>query len=263
MTKSLERIGKTVELAIEEALAELGVHEDEALIEVLDEGESGGLLGFGRRPARVRVSIETDEEDVPEPLPEDPLSFEDDEDDLVEEERTEERRPKPKSTRKTDRTPLNEEERAAAEDQALDFITGVLKNLGVHGKIASYFDDEGSLRIDVTGKDIGNVIGRRGETLEALQYLASLAINRQSEKYLRLILDIGRYRERRMRSLRQQAQRSASRVMRSGRRYVMEPMNPAERRQIHMALADFEGVQTQSEGEDPSRSVVILPDADA
>lgn len=249
MKQSIERMGKTVDEAIQAALKELAITEDEALIEVLDEGEAGGLLGFGRRSARVRVSrvgAEEETEDISEE--ETTVTYSEEDEDADE-------HPERKGAED-----LTDAEREEAENRAVDFVAGVLQSLDIHGRISSYYDDDACLRIDVTGKDIGNAIGRRGETLEALQYLVTLSVNRKSDHYVRVILDIGKYRERRIRTLRQQARRCAGRVLHTGRRYVMEPMSPAERRQVHMALADFQGVTTYSEGVEPRRSVVIAPD---
>lgn len=288
MKQSIERMAKTVDEAIQLGLSELGITEDEALIEVLDEGEAGGLLGFGRRPALVRVSrvdemgellddeaddaeLESDEAELASEEEDFACEADDEQEDLEEAGAWDEndrssrrghgrRREREEDSRRVNGLELDEEEKVRLENLAVDFVTNVLGSLDIHGKISTFYDSEGCLRIEVSGRDIGNAIGRRGETLEALQYLTTLAVNRQRDDYLRVILDIGQYRERRVRSLRQQARRSAGRVLHTGRRVVMDPMSASERRQIHMALADFEGVTTYSEGAEPNRCVVIAPD---
>lgn len=289
MKQSIERMAKTVDEAIQLGLSELGITEEDALIEVLDEGEVGGLLGFGRRPALVRVSRVNEMGEPLDDVEADDVELESNEADLVSEEedfageagddqedleeagasdendRSSRRgrgrgRDREEDSRRVNGLELDDEEKEHLENLAVDFVTNVLGSLDIHGKISTFYDSEGCLRIEVSGQDIGNAIGRRGETLEALQYLTTLAVNRQREDYLRVILDIGQYRERRVRSLRQQARRSAGRVLHSGRRVVMDPMPASERRQIHMALADFEGVTTYSEGAEPNRCVVIAPD---
>lgn len=272
MNNQVDKFAKTVDEAIEQSLQDLGIDIDDAVIEVLDEGEPGGLLGFGRRPAHVRVSraypqpeeeiatrVEDDtplnprstepdlarEDDTPEPDEE--LSS--DEDDLYEEASREE-----SENRRSD---FSAEEKVQLENQAVEFVATVLQNLDIHGKISSYYADDGCLRIDVSGDDLGNAIGRRGETLYAIQYLTTLAINKDPERYQRVYVDIDFYRDRRIHQLRQSARKSAERVLKSGKRYVLRPMSAGDRRQVHLALADFQGIVTYSEGEEPRRSVVI------
>ena len=273
----VEKLGKTVDEAIEDALAELKADYDEVIIEVLDEGDAGGLLGFGRRPARVRLSLadpagaseegepRSDDYDEESPLDGDSDSSEPDEDAFLEEDYDddfsdddfEEAPDEDKQGKHPGRLPYSEEEREVLEDRAVEFVANVLQNLDIHGRISSFFADDGSLHVEVSGDNLGNAIGRQGETLYALQYLTTLVINQDHTRYQRLVLDIDHYRDRRMRQLRQQARRSAERVLKSGRRYVMKPMNAAERRQIHLALADFQGIVTYSEGQEPKRCVVI------
>lgn len=265
MKNIVERMAKTVDEAIAEGLSELNITAEEAIIEVLDEGEAGGLLGFGRRPARVRVTraealVEEETEEESFDYFDEDESEDDFYDDSPEDEEDEElERPE----RKREDSPLSEDAKERAEETAVEFVATVLQSLGIHGRISSYYDDDDTLRIDVSGNDMGNAIGRRGETLYALQYLTTQAVNRGNDEYIRLSLDIGRYHERRIRNLRSDARRCAGKVLRSGRRFVMNPMNPAERRQVHMALADFEGIHTYSEGNEPKRKVVIAPSDDA
>lgn len=248
MNKSVEVSAKTVDQAIEDALAQLGVSVDDAVIEVLDEGGSG-ILGFGRRAAKVRVSA-----DVEESAAEEPAGADDEREDRDDESRD----------RAETREPLTEAEllelRKDRELKAVNFIAEVLNSLGIHGRMASVFDEEGTLHIDVTGEDLGNAIGRKGETLNALQYLTTLAINREPGEYTRVYLDVDGYRARRNRNLINNAKRSAERVARNGRKFTLEPMGPAERRQVHIALQDFEGITTYSEGDEPNRRVVIAPE---
>ena len=289
MNNSVEKLAKTVDEAIEEALADLGIASEDAIIEVLDEGDPGGLLGFGRRPARVRVTSvveETaaepeqiyesyseessapaypydanyeDEEPVDDYAPTDENYGEDEADQDYEdyeevEDSTDQADSSAEHHAAEDYSP---EEKAVLEDKAVEFVANILQNLGIHGRISSFYADDGSLQIDVSGDDLGNAIGRRGETLDAIQYLTTLAINQDHDRYQRVYLDIDYYRDRQMKQLRQKARRSAEKVLKTGRPYVMNPMTPAERRQIHLALADFQGITTYSEGQEPQRSVVI------
>ena len=234
MGKFVEKTAKTVQIAINEALEELGATPDDVIIEVLDEGEGGGLLGIGRRPARVRVSLDTDSEAVQEE-PETPEYYGDD--------------------------AYSGDPETPEEAETTAYVASILSGIGIHGKISSYRED-GTLYIDVNGNDCGAAIGRHGETLEAIQYLASLVANKVSQERIRVILDIGGYRRRRESTLINMAERAAEKVVRSGRNFALEPMNPAERRIVHSALQTYPGVTTFSEGEEPDRHVIIAPSAE-
>lgn len=293
MYKSVEKSARTIDEAIQQALDELNISMDEALVEVLRQPEPGGLLGLGRKDAIVRVSVEESEDEAEaeaEASPEQYSAYaseseaETESDQPFNRERKEgrsyERSRKRRSyerneayERKADYSEaaeavedeepeLTAEEqalRAEAEEQAVDFVTMILRSLEIHGKLASYYNKEGHLCIDVDGDNIGNAIGRRGDTLRAIQYLTGLVLNREREEYIRVQVDIGHYRERRREALRREACRLASRVRRSGRKYRMDSMSSAERRLVHLTLADFPGVETYSEGYDPDRRVVIVP----
>ncbi|MHB8961607.1 MAG: RNA-binding cell elongation regulator Jag/EloR [Saccharofermentanales bacterium] len=224
MSISVEKTGRNIQEAIQAALDELNASEEDVVIEVLDEGGEGGILGIGRKDAKVRVSVEEAASSV---------YYGDDENYTGD--------------------PQTEEESVAAE-----FVSKVLAGIGVRGNISSHSDEE-AIYVDVTGKDVGAVIGRHGETLDAIQYLTNLVINRHSESRQRVIVDISGYRRRREESLKSLAERTAEKVVRIGKSYEMEPMNAAERRIIHFALQDFPGVTTFSEGEEPERCVIISP----
>jgi len=235
MAISIEKTGKSVQQAINDALDEMGLSVDDVIIEVLDEGESG-LLGLGRRPARVRVTAEEQPAAAGEPS-ETAEYFGDDEEYAGDPETPE-------------------------EAEASAYVAAILSGIGIHGKISSYRDGD-TLHIDVSGQDCGAAIGRHGETLEAIQYLASLVANKYSEDRVRVILDIGGYRRRRENALISMAERAADKVVRSGMQYNLDPMTPAERRIIHSTLQSFPGVTTFSEGEEPERHVVIAPSQDS
>lgn len=243
MERTIETTGKTVEQAIQEALEELGVKEDLALIEVLDEGETGGLLGFGRRPARVRVSVDDNKVQVSEKASE--------------------------LKRKTDaeedesgwKVALDDRGFVPAENAALDYIEAIFSGIGIHGRIESYMGEDESLHIDVLGSDCGVAIGRHGETLEAIQYLTNIVANRWVDDHLRVVVDVAGYRSRREQRLRQQAKKTAERVLDTGRESRLKPMSPAERRIVHLSLRETEGITTYSEGTEPRRYVVISPTA--
>ena len=131
------------------------------------------------------------------------------------------------------------------------------KLMGVDVSITPRRDEEGNLRVDMHGDTLGILIGRRGETLDALQYLTSLFVNRGQENYVRVTLDTENYRAKREEALTRLANRMANRAVKTGRKVVMEPMNPYERRILHSALQGNDAVTTHSEGDEPNRHVVI------
>ncbi|MBP7401394.1 MAG: protein jag [Clostridia bacterium] len=235
MAISVEKSAKTVQEAIDSALQELGASVEDVVIEVLDEGESG-ILGIGRKPARVLVTLDG-AVSAPAAAPVETEYYGDDEE-------------------------YGSEVETPEETEAVNFVSRVLAGIGIRGQISSYREDS-TIFIDVNGSDVGAVIGRRGESLDALQYLSTLVACKNSEERVRVVLDIGGYRRRREESLVSLAERTAAKVARSGSRYSLEPMNPAERRVIHTALQGYPGVMTFSEGVDPERRVIVAPAEDA
>ena len=143
------------------------------------------------------------------------------------------------------------------EGKAQSFLLDVTRLMGVNVTVNARRDEEGNVRVDMFGDTLGVLIGRRGETLDALQYLTSLYVNRGQEGYTRVTLDTENYRAKREEALRRLANRMANRAVKTGRKVVMEPMNPYERRILHSALQQNEAVTTHSEGEEPNRHVVI------
>lgn len=144
-------------------------------------------------------------------------------------------------------------------EKALAFLRDLLHHMGLDPVITGQANEE-SVDLHIQGDDLGILIGRRGQTLESLQYITSLAVNRQGGEWMRINLDIGDYRAKREETLRSLAQRAAMKVEASGRRVALDAMSAAERRIVHQELQNFEGVMTQSEGQDPYRRVVILPE---
>lgn len=143
-------------------------------------------------------------------------------------------------------------------ESGIEFLTELLAQMNIPATVSGTSDEE-SVELQINGEDLGILIGRKGQTLDSLQYLTSLAVNRQGGEWVRINLDIGDYRAKREESLRSLAQRAAIKVESSGRRVALDPMNAAERRIVHQELQEFTGVVTQSEGQDPYRRVVILP----
>ncbi len=259
MAVSIEKSGKTVQHAINDALDELNVSADDVVIEVLDEGESGGLLGIGRKPAKVRVTLEEAEisddnqdystQDATDAAQSDDTYYGD----------SEENTDELNEAQMTDGDSYEAEAETPEEAEATSYIASILSGIGIHGRISSY-REENTVYVDVSGEDCGAAIGRRGETLDAIQYLATLVANRVSEERMRVILDIDGYRRRREDSLISMAERMAEKVTQTGKPCRLQPMSPAERRIVHSSLQNFEGVTTYSEGDDPQRHVVITPE---
>ena len=238
MLKTVTKTAKTVDEAVEAAISELGCTKEQAQIEVVSEGSEGGFLGVGRKDAEVKVSFDdgADEE----------ASFEE-ADDADDEEYY------------GDDENFEGDAVSEAEDAAANFVAEVLSGIGIHGNMDSYREDD-TIYISVTGSDCGAAIGRHGETLEAITYMTNLIANKHSEGRVHVHLDVGGYRKHREQIIKNLADKAVSRVKRSGRKVVMEPMTPSERRIVHSYLQGVNGVTTHSEGEEPSRCVVVTPD---
>ncbi|MBR3057700.1 MAG: protein jag [Clostridiales bacterium] len=236
MKKTIEKTAKSVDEAIDLALSELGVEREDALVEVVEE-EKSGFLGLGAKGATVRVTADIDDDDVSDA---EESASEDEEEDVY----------------YGDDESFEGDEAGEAEDAAVSFVADVLSGIGIHGKLDSYREDD-VIYITVNGQDCGAAIGRHGETLDSISYLTNLVANRHSEERLRVVLDIGGYRKHREEVLISMAHKAANHVLRNKRAFVMEPMNPAERRIVHAELQSVKGVTTHSEGEEPNRKVVV------
>lgn len=153
--------------------------------------------------------------------------------------------------------PAEQADRATPAGKAQEFLQQVTQMMGVNVAVAVSTDEEGNVRADMEGDTLGILIGRRGETLDALQYLTSLQVNKGQQEYTRVTLDTENYRAKREEALVRLANRMANRAQKTGRKVSMEPMNPYERRILHSALQDNPAVTTHSEGEEPNRHVVI------
>jgi spoIIIJ-associated protein len=240
MLKTVTKTAKTVDEAVEAAIAELGCTKEQAKIEVISEGSEGGFLGVGRKDAEVKVSFDDGVE--AEATVADDASDDDD-------------------TYYGDDESFEGDAVSEAEDAAANFVAEVLSGIGIHGNMDSYREDD-TIYISVTGSDCGAAIGRHGETLEAITYMTNLIANKHSEGRVHVHLDVGGYRKHREQIIKNLADKAVSRVKRSGRKVVMEPMTPSERRIVHSYLQGIKGVTTHSEGEEPSRCVVVTPEED-
>ncbi len=261
--RSVESSAKTMEEAVTLGLEKLGVSFSDVKIDILDEG-SKGFLGFlGGKPVVVRLTVREDEEAVQMPS----VTMDAPKTDR----KKEAKKPAPKKTeaavkaepkaetiaRPAPKAAQAEVAPGSAEEKARTFLADVTRLMGVEVTINVHRDDEGNVRVDMFGDTLGILIGRRGETLDALQYLTSLYVNRGQEEYTRVTLDTENYRAKREEALRRLANRMANRCVKTGRKVVMEPMNPYERRILHSALQQNDAVTTHSEGEEPNRHVVI------
>jgi len=250
---TLEIIAPTVNEAIEKGLAELELGRDAVDIEILDEG-SRGLFGLGSHQARVRLIVKSIDD---EPAASDIMR--DFSEELFSETVEEEAAIKPIRI-----PPANAKEEIPLH-VAQETVSELLGKMRVQAQVdASYgeVDDVRGTRailVDVTGKDLSVLIGKRSETLNALQYIARLIVSKELGENITLVIDVEGYRTRRERQLRQLAHRMAEQAIKTGRKQTLEPMPPNERRIIHMELRDDGHVTTESIGEEPHRKVTIIP----
>lgn len=205
--KSVEKIGRSQEEAVAEALQELGVGPDQVRVEVLEEVANKGLLGFlgGGKTVKVRVTVKED-----------------------------------------------------LGQAAGLFLREMLVNMGVLAQV-EVFRRKDNTTLNINGKDLGILIGKHGQTLDAIQYLVNLSVNKDQPEKERIIVDVEGYRHRREETLKKLALRMADKVKRENKKQVLEPMSPHERRIIHATLQNYKEVYTYSEGEDPYRHVIISP----
>lgn len=271
MIRTQEATGKTVDEARTNACALLGVEKDDINVsyEVLEMPQKTGFLGLKLTPAKVRVSVELPDEpaaapaapvEEPAPVVEEkaaPVAAEP----VVEETAPEapaavEEPAAPASEGEEVEVPLNIEENAKVK-AAVDYLKDVIEKMGVQDVKFSAVQKGEATIIRLDGEKMGALIGRRGETMESLSYLASLVANRLEGDYIKLGLDVAGYRDKRESDLTALAQRIGAKVRRTGRSFAMEPMNPYERRIIHSAIGKMEGVRSESKGEGRDRRVVI------
>ena len=282
MIRTQEATGKTVDEARAKACALLGVQAEDMNVsyEVLEMPQKTGFLGLKLTPAKVRVSVE--EPDAPK-APEAPAAAEApapveekvevpaapaaEEAAPAEEPKTEEAAPAaeaaPAEEAEEVEVPINIEENSKVK-AAVEYLQEVITRMGVNDVTFSAVQKGEATIIRLDGEKLGALIGRRGETMESLSYLASLVANRLEGDYIKLGLDVAGYRDKRESDLTALAQRIGAKVRKTGRSFAMEPMNPYERRIIHSAIGKMEGVRSESKGEGRDRRVVIYstaPDA--
>ena len=281
MIRTQEATGKTVDEARAKACALLGVQADDLNVsyEVLEMPQKTGFLGLKTTPAKVRVSVEepdapaapvVEEKVEPEVKPvaeetpaEEPKAEEPAAAPVAEETAPVEAAADPAAEGEEPEVPINIEENAKVK-AAVDYLKEVIALMGVENVTFSAVQKGEATIIRLDGEKLGALIGRRGETMESLSYLASLVANRLEGDYIKLGLDVAGYRDKRESDLTALAQRIGAKVRKTGRSFAMEPMNPYERRIIHSAIGKMEGVRSESKGEGRDRRVVIYstaPDA--
>ena len=310
MEKTIITSGKTIDLAIEAALTQLGLDRDSVSVTVLQQAKAG-FLGFGAQPAKVQVAYE-----APDPVPEkvekpksalgsasrskpkaaapvkkpeapkapetpkapkapeapkvekkpEPVKTEKPKQEKKAEPKAEkpakapkaERKPEPKLDKKVEApkeyTPA---EAGSVEEKIETFIKGLLEHMDSTAVPHAWKENENTYRVDLVGDDLGYLIGRRGDTLDAIQHLANYTVNRDVEGHIRINVDAESYRQKREDSLRRYARKKAQQVLKNRRRTTLEPMNAYERHVIHASLQDMDNITTHSTGTEPNRRVVI------
>lgn len=262
-----EKWGTDVEEAVKLALIDLKLERDEVEVTVLEE-PSKGFFGIGSKLAKVRVEPkkkvveETAVSEMKSEIKEEqPSTIEEtaESDKALEQRKTEKRKKdrKKKEKKKTIIPREPEENMVEVEDHpALSFLKDLTEKMGLNLDITAKTGSS-SVYLNIKGKDSGTVIGKRGQTLDAIQYLTSLVVNKENEKYIRVVVDAENYRAKREKTLEQLANRLADKVVKTKKSVRLEPMNPYERKVIHATLQSNPNVTTKSEGEEPYRRVII------
>ncbi len=277
MEKTIIVTGKTIDEAIENALTQLGLDRDNVSVQVLAQAKAG-FLGIGAAPAKVEVTYE-----APDPAPKVALSSASrskpkakpvvkPEEPKPQSPKEEVSKPAPKAeTSKPapkERKPKVEQPKAApkeyapaapgsVEEKIEVFLKGLLEHMGSAAVPHAWKEEENTYMVELTGEDLGYLIGRRGDTLDALQHLANYTVNRGVEGHIRINVDAECYRQKREDSLRRYAHKKAQQVLKAHRRTTLEPMNAYERHVIHATLQDTDRITTYSVGTEPNRRVVI------
>ncbi len=303
MEKTIITSGKTIDLAIEAALNQLGLDRDSVSVQVIQQAKAG-FLGFGAQPAKVQVTYDAPDpapvaekpksalgsasrskpkasgqpvkkpdapkpEVKPEPVkPEAPKQEKKAEKKVEKTEKKQDKAEK-KVEKKQEKTEKKAEKKVEApkeytpaeagsvEEKIEVFIKGLLEHMNSNAVPHAWKVDANTYKVDLVGDDLGYLIGRRGDTLDAIQHLANYTVNRDVEGHIRINVDAECYREKREDSLRRYARKKAQQVLKARRRTTLEPMNAYERHVIHAALQDMENITTHSTGVEPNRRVVI------
>ncbi len=272
MEKTIVTTGKTIDEAIENALNQLGLERDNVSVQVLAQAKAG-FLGIGATPAKVEVTYE-----APDPTPKVALSSASrskpkakpavkPEEPKAEAPKAapkaEAPKPQPKAEApKPKAAPVAPKEYAPAAPGSIEekievFLKGLLEHMGSNAVPHAWKEEDNTYMVELTGEDLGYLIGRRGDTLDALQHLANYTVNRGIDGHIRINVDAECYRQKREDSLRRYANKKAQQVLKAHRRTTLEPMNAYERHVIHATLQDTDRITTYSVGTEPNRRVVI------
>ena len=303
MEKTFVATGKTIDLAIESALAQLKLDRDSVSVQVLQQAKSG-FLGLGAQPAKVQVTYEAPDEapaapkvalssasrkpkpaapaavkapEMPKPAPkaveEKPAAKAVEEKPAVKAAEPKKEAPKPAAPKqerpprapkapRQPKPPVEQKQYAPApegsvEERIEQFLKGLLEHMDSKAVPHCWKESGSTYQVELVGEDLGYLIGRRGDTLDAIQHLCNYAVNRDVEGHIRVNVDAEAYRQKREESLRRYARKKAQQVLKARRRTTLEPMNAYERHVIHAALQDMENITTHSTGVEPNRCVVI------
>ena len=290
MEKTLTATGKSIDLAIEAALAQLGLTRDDVSVQVLQQAK-GGFLGFGAQPAKVQVTYEVPDPVVvpekpksalgsasrskpkvnnpapaPEKKPEAPKEEKNVEAPKAEPKKEQPKKEaKPRPERKSEAPKVENKEpkvytpaaEGSVEEQIEKFLKGLLEHMGSNAVPHCVKGEDNTYKTELVGEDLGYLIGRRGDTLDAIQHLANYSVGRNVEGHIRINVDAEDYRAKREDSLRKYARKKAQQVLKAHRRTTLEPMNAYERHVIHAALQEMDNITTHSTGTEPNRRVVI------
>jgi len=268
----MEFSAKTVQDAITEACTHFIVTSSSLEYEVVEEGSSG-FLGIGSKPAVIKARVKSSDLDEAKSVFNKETKEEKKEAKKENKEIKKEVKENKKEEKKAEKALAEEKKEPAkaepkkreinvnaaeVEKKAVDFLKDVLSKMEIENDVKAKYDaEENCLNIEIAGEDMGVLIGKRGQTLDSLQYLVSLVVNKGTKEYIRVKVDTENYRERRNKTLENLAKNMAFKVKRTRRSVMLEPMNPYERRVIHSALQNDSYVTTHSEGEEPYRKVVI------
>ena len=283
MEKTIVTSGKTIDLAIEAALTQLGLDRDSVSVQVLQQAKPG-FLGLGAQPAKVEVTYE-----APDPAPKvalsaasrskpkakqpaapkaeapkaeapkaepKPVKTEAPKAEPVKPTKVE-RKSEPKAEAPKAPKTYAPAEAGSVEEKIEVFLKGLLEHMGSNAVPHAWKEEGNTYKVELVGEDLGYLIGRRGDTLDALQHLANYSVGRNVEGHIRISVDAEDYREKREDSLRRYARKKAQQVLKARRRTTLEPMNAYERHVIHAALQDMDNITTHSTGTEPNRRVVI------
>ena len=274
-----EKWGDSIESAVALALQDLKLTRDQVTVTVLEE-PSKGFFGIGSKLAKVRVEeiIAPQPKEEPKPAPQ-PVQKEKPAEKKAEAPEAEPEKPreekKKKNNRKKPKNGANKKEfkiegelvqvsakpddlKDAPDHPAKEFLENLIREMGLEGEVKVAVN-ETSVYADIDGKDTGTIIGKRGQTLDSIQYLTSLVVNKGEDEYIRVVVDAENYRAKREETLEKLAYRLAEKCVKTGRSVRLEPMNPYERKVIHTTLQTVPSVVTRSEGNEPNRRVVIQP----